>query len=310
METSTSTFRISFSVLKIPGGPHGDLRPVGLEIPSALDGVSCSQGIRYLARIGKILRDPFQAAGDPDFFRLISVGDEFPHLADGAHFVVDLVRKVPQLPISVPLAVDGYQHGDGIAEIGVDHRPHDAGGEFGALHHIQLVAQLRPEDVGILDVVLQFHVDDDHAGTARGIGLFLPHLGKLEDVLLKGLRYLFFHLLGGRSGVHRGHQPGSDGDRRIFRPLHFQEGMNADHDDHCRQYEGNGGIAKRKLYRFHTIYPLAVAVYFRTVCSVADTARPFLSFVCPARTISSLPERPLFISTFLLTAAPISTRLV
>ena len=231
----------------------GTFELVGVEIPRALDDVSLLQGIRYLARVGEILRDPFQAAGDPDFLALRPVGHELPHLADGAHLVVDLVRKVPQLPISVPLAVDGYQHRDGIAEIGVDHRPHDAVGEFGALHHVQLVAQLRPEDVGVLDVVLQFDVDDDDAGTARRIGLFLPHLGELEDVLFKGLRYLLFHLLGGRSGVHRGHQPGSDGDRRIFRPLHLQEGMNADHDDHCRQYEGDGGIAKRKLYRVHII---------------------------------------------------------
>src|SRR6185369_6495299 len=139
-------------------GPHGHLRPVGLEITSALDGVSFPEGIHYLAWIGKILRDPFQAAGDQDFFRLISVGDELSHLADDAHFVVNLVRKVLQLPVSVPLAMDGNQHGDGIAEIGVHHRPHDAGGEFGALHHIQLVSQLGPEDVGVLDAVLQFHV--------------------------------------------------------------------------------------------------------------------------------------------------------
>ena len=69
------------------------------------------------------------------------------------------------------------------------------------------MAQLGPELVGILDVVLQFDVDDDDAGTACRIGLFLPHLRKLEDVLFKGFRYLFFHLLGGRSGVHRGHEP-------------------------------------------------------------------------------------------------------
>ena len=99
----------------------------------ALDDVSLLQGIRYLARVGEILRHPFQAAGDPDFLSLVPVGHELSHLADGAHLVLDLVRKVPQFPISVPFAVDGYQHRDGVAEIGIDHRPHDAGGEFGAL---------------------------------------------------------------------------------------------------------------------------------------------------------------------------------
>ena len=204
----------------------------------------CSQGIRHLARVGEILRHPFEAAGDPDFLSLRSVGYEFPHLADGAHLVVDLVRVIAQLAVSVPFAVDGYQHCDGIAEIGIDHRPHDAGREFGAANQVHLMAQLRPELVGILYVVLEFDVDDDDAGAARRIGLFLPHLGELEDVLFKGFRYLFFHLLGGRSRVHRGHEPGSDGNRRIFRPLHFQEGMNADHDDHCRQYQRYGRVAE------------------------------------------------------------------
>ena len=152
----------------------------------------------------------------------------FPTIADGAHFVVDLVRVIAQLPVSVPFAVDGYQHGDGIAEIGIDYRPPDAGRQFGSANQVHLMAQLRPELVGVLDVVLQLDVDDDDTGTARRIGLFLPHLGELEDVFFKGLRYLFFHLLGGRSGVGRGHDSGSDGNRRVFRPLHFQEGMNAD----------------------------------------------------------------------------------
>ena len=103
--------------------------------PAALDDVSLPQGIRYLARVGEILRHPFKAAGDPDLFGLRPVGYELPHFADRAHLVVDLVRKVPQLTIPVPFAVDGDQHGDGIAEIGIHHRPHDAGGKLGALHH-------------------------------------------------------------------------------------------------------------------------------------------------------------------------------
>jgi hypothetical protein len=151
--------------------------------------------------------------------------------------------------------VDGDQHRDRVAEIGIDHRPPDAVGEFGALDQVHLVAQLGPELVGILYIVLQFDVDDDDAGTARGIRFFLAHLGELEDVLFEGFRDLFFHLLGGRSRVDGGHESGSDGDRRIFRPLHFQEGMDADHDDHCRQNERNDGIAKRRLYRCH-IHPL------------------------------------------------------
>jgi len=38
------------------------------------------------------------------------------------------------------------------------------------------LAQLGPELVSILDVILQFHVDDGHTGAARGIGLSLAYL--------------------------------------------------------------------------------------------------------------------------------------
>jgi len=209
----------------------------------ALDDVSLPEGVRHLAGVGKILRHPLQAAGDPDFFRLRSVGHKLSHFAHGAHLVVDLVGEVPQLAVAVALAVNGDQHGDRVAEIGIDHRPPDAVGEFGCADKIHLVAQLGPELVGIPDIVLQFDIDDGEAGAACRIGLFLAHLGELEDVLFQGFRDLFFHLLGGRARVHRGDEPGPDGDRRIFRPLHFQEGMDADHDDHGRQNERNDGVA-------------------------------------------------------------------
>jgi hypothetical protein len=58
---------------------------------------------------------------------------------------VDLVGEIAQFPIPVPFAMDGYQHRYGIAEIGINYRPPDFGGEFGGPSQVHLVAQLGPE---------------------------------------------------------------------------------------------------------------------------------------------------------------------
>ena len=108
-------------------GPDRDFRLVGLKLSCALDDVSLHQGIGHLARVGEILGHPLEAAGDPDFLSLVSVGYDFPYHADGAHFVVDLVGEIAQLAVPVPFAMDGYQHRYSIAEIGINYRPLDAG---------------------------------------------------------------------------------------------------------------------------------------------------------------------------------------
>ena len=61
------------------------------------------------------------------------------------HFVVDLVGEITQFPIPVTFAMDGYQHRYGIAEIGINYRPHDAGREFGSASQVHFMAQLGPE---------------------------------------------------------------------------------------------------------------------------------------------------------------------
>ena len=152
---------------------------------------------------------------------------------------MNLVGVVAQLTVSVPLSMYGDQHGNGIAEIGIHNRPHHAVGELGGANQVHFMAQLCPELVGVFDVVLKLDIDNDKAWTACRIGLFLPHLGKFKNMLLKGFRYFFFHLLGSGSGIHRGHDSGSDRNRRVFRPRHFQERMNTYNDDYCRQYDGN-----------------------------------------------------------------------
>ena len=81
-------------------------------------------------------------------------------------------------------------------------------------------------------------------------------------------------------------------------------------DDHCRQYDRDRGIAEPKLYRLHFRAPPPEVTSDPLCCSVTDTMEPFLSLVWPPRTISSLPESPLFISTSLSITAPMSTRLV
>ncbi len=211
----------------------------------------CCRAVRHLERVGEILRHPLQVAGDPDFLALRSVGGELGHFADRPHLVLDLVHMVPQLPVAVPLAVDGDQQGDRIPEVGIDHRPLDAVRQLRGADHVQLVAQLRPEEVRVLDVVLEFDVDDHQAGPAGRIGLFLAHLLELEDVLFQGLGDLFLHLLGSRARVERGHQAGTDGDGRVLGPGHLHEGVDSDHDDHRRQDQGHRRVAQGKFDRIH-----------------------------------------------------------
>ena len=117
--------------------------------------------------------------------------------------------------------MDCHQEGNGVAEIRVHDRPADTGGQFGQRGFNHFIPELCPEEVRILDVVLQFHIDNDETRAARGIGQLLSDLGELENMSFDRLRDLLLHLLRGSSGILGNHKACSNGDGRIFQSSAF-----------------------------------------------------------------------------------------
>jgi hypothetical protein len=135
-----------------------------------------------------------------------------------------------EFAISIALAVNGNEHCHGVAEVGIDQRPDHAFGQFHGARLVHFMAQLGPEGAGVLDVVLQVHDDEHEPGPAGGIRLLLVYLRELEDVFFQLLGDLFLHLFGCGAGVGRQHHSLADGDARVFRPRHGQQGVHTDTD--------------------------------------------------------------------------------
>ena len=203
---------------------------LGVQAPGAPDDVSLLQRLNHAQRIGEVLRQPFQAAGDPDLLVLLAVGGQLTHVAHGAQLVLDAVRIIVEFAISIALAVNGNEHCHGVAEVGIDQRPDHAFGQFHGARLVHFMAQLGPEGAGVLDVVLQVHDDEHEPGPAGGIRLLLVYLRELEDVFFQLLGDLFLHLFGCGAGVGRQHHSLADGDARVFRPRHGQQGVHTDTD--------------------------------------------------------------------------------
>ncbi len=186
-------------------------------------------------RIGEILRNPLQAAGNPDFFALAAVGGELSHIPDGPELILNPVDIITQLPVAVTFPVHRNQHGDGVAEVGIDDRAAHAIGKLGCPGLVQFMAQFGPEEVGVFDMILQLDIADDNSGATGGKGFSFPHFGKLEDMAFKGLGHLLFHLFGGGTRVEGNYQPGAYRNRRIFRARHGEKRPEADENQQNRQ---------------------------------------------------------------------------
>ena len=140
--------------------------------------------------------------------------------------------------------MDGDEQGDRVAEIGVHDRAAYTGGQFRLCGFNHFIAELCPEKIRILDIVLQFHIDNDKTRAARGIGQLLSDLGELENMFFKRFGDLLLDLLGGRAGILSNHEARSDGDRGIFSPRHCHQGVNPDSNGHHGENDDDGGVAE------------------------------------------------------------------
>ena len=143
------------------------------------------------------------------------------------------------------------QHGDRVAEIGVDDRSDHARRQFGGSGFVHLIAQLGPELVGVLDVLLQLDSDSHQSRAAGRVGLLLAHLRELEDVLFQLPRDLLFHLFGGSAGIRGQQQALADGNAGILGSRHRQKRMDPHRHRHRRQNDGNQRIAQRAFDGVH-----------------------------------------------------------
>ncbi len=162
------------------------------------------------------------------------------------------------------------------------------------------MAKLRPEDIRVLDVLLQLHVDDRDAGAAGRIGLLLAHFLELEDVGFQGLGDLLFHLFRGGTGIHGRDDASPDGDGGILSARHAHQGVKPHRHRHDEKNGGDGWVAQEGFDGFIHGYLLPF-----TGSALMPLRREFW----PATTTNSFPVRPE--RTWMLRpyTAPTSTRL-
>src|SRR5713101_5269148 len=162
-------------------GPHRNVLAGYQEVAGILNDVALLKRLDDPVGVGKILRDPLQAAGDPDLLTLLSVAAKFGDVRDGAQFVFDALDVVLQFTVSVTIPVNCNQQRDGVAKIRVDDRPDHSGWKFtGGPGLVQVVTKFGPELVAVLHVVLQFDIYKEISRPAGRIRFLLPNFGKLE----------------------------------------------------------------------------------------------------------------------------------
>ena len=201
--------------------------------------------------IRKILGKARKASCDPHLLALVAVTHHLSRIPHGPEPVLYRVKIIAQFPVPVTLPMDGQEQGHRVAEIRVDNRAAYTGGQFRLCGFNHFIAELCPEKIRILDVVLQFHIDNHETRAARGIGQLLSDLRELENMFFKRFGDLLLDLLGGSTGILSNHKACPDGDRGIFSPLHFHKGVNPDSNGHGGENEGYGGVTEGALDGIH-----------------------------------------------------------
>ena len=204
---------------------------------------------------------------DANLLLLLSDHSDTSHTFHRAQTVLQLVHVVAEFAVGLVLRLHRNEHRRRVSEVIVHlHGQHTLRQlSFERLH---TVLEFRPELVLVLDVIVQFYLDDGYRVAAVRLGLHLVHVLVGEDVFLQGLRHLLLHLQCRGAWINGYHHALTDGDVGELVLPDAVETIETKGDKHAGNHDDYLPVVHRPLYEVHFIFLCHCLPSFRYLLSV------------------------------------------